>query len=219
MASFAFSAILTGIVFMLLGRFRLGALVGFFPRSVLPRTLRPALAARLTAERASVRRHILVGCIGGVGVFLIETGLEVAAGLEDVLFDHETYEQRASALVSSSLLLSPPDVLLLHPAPTVFGSWHNALLWTIPLVLAILLRLITLRYTHELIFPAYFFVVPVVFYIVVACVGVPMDTLRAGRWVFDVGTKKEPWYRFYTCYDFRQLDWGAFLKAMPTQFA
>ena len=32
MASFAFSAILTGIVFMLLGRFRLGALIGFFPR-------------------------------------------------------------------------------------------------------------------------------------------------------------------------------------------
>jgi hypothetical protein len=101
----------------------------------------------------------------------------------------------------------------------VFGSWHNALLWTLPLVLAILLRLITLRFTHELIFPAYFFCVPVVFYIVVACIGVPMDTLRASRWVFDVGTKKEPWYRFYTCYDFRQTHWGAFWKAMPTQFA
>lgn len=72
MVSFAFSAVLTGIVFMLLGRFKLGALIGFFPR------------------------HILVGCIGGVGVFLIETGLEVAAGLEEVLFNHETYEQRTS---------------------------------------------------------------------------------------------------------------------------
>jgi SulP family sulfate permease len=32
MVSFAFSAVLTGIVFMLLGRFKLGALIGFFPR-------------------------------------------------------------------------------------------------------------------------------------------------------------------------------------------
>lgn len=105
------------------------------------------------------------------------------------------------------------------PCLTVFGSWHNALLWTIPLFLAILLRLITLRYTHELIFPAYFFVVPVVFYIVVLSARIPMDALRASRWVFDVGTKKEPWYRFYTCYDFRMMDWGAFWKALPTQFA
>lgn len=40
----------TGLVFMSLGKFKLGALVGFFPRS------------------------ILIGAIGGVGVFLIETG-------------------------------------------------------------------------------------------------------------------------------------------------
>ena len=39
-----------GITFFLLGAFKLGGLVGFFPR------------------------HILVGCIGGVGVFLIITG-------------------------------------------------------------------------------------------------------------------------------------------------
>lgn len=48
--SFAFSSILTGLVFFALGAFRLGVLIGYFPR------------------------HILVGCIGGVGVFLIETG-------------------------------------------------------------------------------------------------------------------------------------------------
>jgi MFS superfamily sulfate permease-like transporter len=41
---------LLGLAFLLLGALRLGALLGFFPR------------------------HILVGCIGGVGAFLIETG-------------------------------------------------------------------------------------------------------------------------------------------------
>lgn len=42
LASFSFSAILTGTTFFILGKFRLGNLIGFFPR------------------------HILVGCIGGV---------------------------------------------------------------------------------------------------------------------------------------------------------
>lgn len=50
LAAFAFSSILTGLTFFLLGALRLGTLIGFFPR------------------------HILIGCIGGVGVFLIITG-------------------------------------------------------------------------------------------------------------------------------------------------
>ena len=49
-AAFSLSAILTGLTFFILGYLRLGIIIGFFPR------------------------HILVGCIGGVGVFLIQTG-------------------------------------------------------------------------------------------------------------------------------------------------
>lgn len=44
------SALLTGTTFMVLGYAKLGNVIGFFPR------------------------HILVGCIGGVGAFLFETG-------------------------------------------------------------------------------------------------------------------------------------------------
>ena len=50
-----------GLTFFLLGALRLGALVGFFPR------------------------HILVGCIGGVGAFLIETGYEYAHNILSTL--------------------------------------------------------------------------------------------------------------------------------------
>ncbi|CDZ96940.1 vacuole protein [Phaffia rhodozyma] len=172
MAAFAFSSFLTGAVFFGLGKFKLGALVGFFPRS------------------------ILIGAIGGVGVFLIETGLEVAAGIEGegIDFTHNTYVQ-------------------------LFGSAHNVLLWAIPLFLALFLRLISLRYTHELVFPAYFLVVPIIFYIVIAIIGVDFETLRKNRWVFEVGQVKEPWYTFYSYYDFRQVHWGAFWKSMSTQFA
>jgi len=39
-----------GLSFFILGALKLGAVIGFFPR------------------------HILIGCIGGIGAFLIETG-------------------------------------------------------------------------------------------------------------------------------------------------
>ena len=52
--AFALSSVLTGLTFFLLGYLRLGVVIGFFPR------------------------HILVGCIGGVGVFLIQTGLVIS---------------------------------------------------------------------------------------------------------------------------------------------
>lgn len=50
MVSFALSSILMGAAFYAIGRMKLGRLSGFFPR------------------------HILVGCIGGVGAFLVVTG-------------------------------------------------------------------------------------------------------------------------------------------------
>lgn len=40
----------------------------------------------------------------------------------------------------------------------------------------------------------------VVFYFVVAIVGVDLETLRRGRWVFDVGGSSEPWWYFYTLF-------------------
>jgi SulP family sulfate permease len=51
--SYAISSVLTGIVFFIMGACRFGYIVGFIPR------------------------HILIGCIGGVGWFLVATGFEV----------------------------------------------------------------------------------------------------------------------------------------------
>jgi SulP family sulfate permease len=96
---------LSGISFFLLGFFRLGSLLGFFPR------------------------HILVGCIGGIGVFLIITGLNVSTRIRDDDF---------------SLSL---DTLLF------FLRGHNLVLWVPAFALAALLRLITSRWHHQLILP------------------------------------------------------------------
>lgn len=36
---------------------------------------------------------------------------------------------------------------------TVFGDAHNVTLWIVPLALAVLLRVVTTRWHHQLIFP------------------------------------------------------------------
>ncbi|EIW70854.1 hypothetical protein TREMEDRAFT_71395 [Tremella mesenterica DSM 1558] len=172
MAAFAFSSILTGFVFFALGAFKLGTLIGYFPR------------------------HILVGCIGGVGIFLIETGLEVSLGLKSEGFEYNLGTLRL-----------------------FFSSSHAILLWTIPLTLAILLRVITHFFHHQLIFPAYFFVIPIVFYVVVLAGRLDFADLRETGWVFDVGKNTQAWWKFYTLFDFAQTNWGAFWAAMPTQLA
>ena len=56
--SYAMSSILTGIIFFLMGTCGFGYIVHFIPR------------------------HILMGCIGGVGWFLVATGFEVTARLD-----------------------------------------------------------------------------------------------------------------------------------------
>ncbi|PWZ03688.1 hypothetical protein BCV70DRAFT_21920 [Testicularia cyperi] len=176
MVAFALSSVLTGLAFLLLGALRLGVLIGFFPR------------------------HILVGCIGGVGIFLIETGLEVCGRLQS----EDGFQYNMDTL------------------RYFFQSGHMIALWLPPLLLAILLRLITSRFHHPLIFPGYFLLIPVVFYVVASgALGLSMQNLRDGGWVFDIGeaASKAPFYRFYTYFDFSRTSLRALWATMPTQLA
>ncbi|KAJ7302360.1 sulfate transporter family-domain-containing protein [Mycena albidolilacea] len=176
LVAYALSSVLTGLSFFLLGFLKLGTLIGFFPR------------------------HILVGCIGGVGAFLIETGWTV------------------------SLRISDDDF-----TPTwstfkfVFLDAHNLALWTIPLALAIILRFITdgLRWRHQLVFPLYFLLIPLVFYVVVAAAQLNIADLRDSGWVFEMvgGGKEEHWYKFYSYYDYTKVRFGPLWSTLPTQFA
>lgn len=173
--AFALSSIFAGIVFFLLGYFRLGVLVGFFPR------------------------HILVGCIGGVGVFLIETGMEVSGQLKS----EDGFQWNTDTFKFFT------------------QDWFMVAHWLPALGLAILLRVITHRFHHPLIFPAYFLCIPVLFYLVTkGILQVPLDDLRRNDWVFDVGkAAKAPFWRFYTYFDFRKTSGQALWATMPTQLA
>ncbi|KLO11977.1 sulfate anion transporter [Schizopora paradoxa] len=171
-AAFALSSILTGLSFFLLGYLRLGVVIGFFPR------------------------HILVGCIGGVGVFLIQTGLAVCARMDD---DDFSYTFEALKLFTTNS--------------------HILLLWVPAFGLAVLLRLITSRFHHQLVFPLYFLAIPAVFYIVVASAKLDITSLRHSGWIFDMSASSEAWYKFYSYYSFSQTSWKALWATMPTQFA
>ncbi|KAL4811196.1 sulfate transporter family-domain-containing protein [Aspergillus unguis] len=184
--SFSVSSILTGLVFFLMGTCKIGALIGFFPR------------------------HILIGCIGGVGFFLILTGLEVSARLPGSFeFNIPTFEK----LVHLSTLP----------------------LWITPLSLAIGLLVLKRFVRSNFLVGAYFIAVALFFYFVKFVAHIPMISLRDSGWVFDAPSSSNPWYHFYTLYgasippcpstyltnspDFSAVNWQAFADTIPAMFA
>lgn len=68
-------------------------------------------------------------------------------------------------------------------------------------------------------FPAFFLLIPIVFYIIVFAAHIPISTLRENGWIFQLQGVNTPWYEFYKMFDFKATDFGAVLETMPTQFA
>jgi SulP family sulfate permease len=149
--AFSVSSVLTGLVFFLMGVCGLGSLIGFFPR------------------------HILIGCIGGVGYFLLQTGVEVSARLPGTL------EYNTGTLQKLFQLDTFP-------------------LWMIPLSLAVALLILKRFIRSNFLVGAYFIGVGVMFYVVILSARVSMDTLHQKGWVFDAPSSNNPWYHFYTLY-------------------
>ncbi|KAL2043388.1 hypothetical protein N7G274_003694 [Stereocaulon virgatum] len=169
--SYALSSVLTGLVFFAMGKCKLGSLIGFFPR------------------------HILIGCIGGVGWFLVATGLEVSARLDGNLnYNLATLKQ----LVRSDTLP----------------------LWIIPLVLAILLSIVKRWVKHALTDATYFLSIIAIFYFFVFAIPeLTIEDLRLKGWIFEAPNAGEPFYHFYTLYKFRLIDWAALLSTVPAMLA
>ncbi|KAJ8129541.1 hypothetical protein O1611_g4090 [Lasiodiplodia mahajangana] len=168
--SFAISSMLTGLVFYLMGRFKLGYIIGFIPR------------------------HILIGCIGGVGWFLVATGFEVSARLGEFHYDLETARR-----------LFETDTLPL---------------WLIPLALAILLFGLQRKLTSRYFLPAYILSIPFVFYfIVLSFDSLSPENLRKTGWIFEAPEAGQPWWYFWTLYKFELVHWDAIIDTLGAMFA
>lgn len=170
--TYAISAMVTGLIFLLLGKLKLGSLVGFFPR------------------------HILVGCIGGVGYFLVVTGLEVSSRLEGGLrYNIPTFQY-------------------------LFGNYITLLQWSIPLALTLILILLHQRIHNSLLVPMFFIGVFIVFHVIVAATtGWDLSTARDYGWVFPAVEDKEPWYSHYKLFKFGLVDWLSIAKQFPSMMA
>ncbi|CRL23587.1 Sulphate anion transporter [Penicillium camemberti] len=168
--AFSVSSILTGLVFFLMGVCGLGSLIGFFPR------------------------HILIGCIGGVGYFLLQTGVEVSARLPG------SFE---------------------YNLPTIQKLFHldTFPLWMIPLFLAIGLLVLKRFVRSNFLVGGYFIAVAAVFYIVILSARISMGDLRHNGWVFAAPSSNNPWYHFYSLYDLSEVNWTAFGETIPAMFA
>jgi len=188
--SYALSSMLTGTVFFLMGKFEFGYIVGFIPR------------------------HILIGCIGGVGWFLVATGFEVTARM------------------GGSLEYNLDTLKRLIQSDTVP-------LWIIPLALAILLFSGQTRVKSKFFLPAFIISIPILFYFfVLAIPTLHIDVLRDQGWIFVGPPVGEPWWYFYTLYskcyqflcwtlllyannraEFGLVNWGAIVQCIPAMFA
>ncbi|KAK1241514.1 hypothetical protein MKX08_001488 [Trichoderma sp. CBMAI-0020] len=169
--AYALSSMLTGLVFYLMGKFKFGYMVGFIPR------------------------HILIGCIGGVGWFLIATGFEVSARLEGSLeYDLDTLEK-------------------LFETKTIP-------LWICPLILAIILFYGQMKGASKYFLPLFILAIPLVFYLFVFSLDVlDPSTLRDHGWIFLGPPPDEPWWYFYTLYQFQLVHWRAIIEVIPAMFA
>lgn len=148
--SYCLSSILTGLIFLALGAFKLGNLVSFFPR------------------------HILIGCIGGVGFFLVVTGIEVSARIEGNLnYDLATLQKLFSS-----------------------DTWY---LWTLPLALAICIMVLRRLSKSPFVLPVFFITVFATFYLIVkGILHKDLEPVRQAGWIFETPEAGVKFYRFYT---------------------
>ncbi|KAI9008395.1 sulfate transporter family-domain-containing protein [Gaertneriomyces semiglobifer] len=169
MCVFAMSTVLTGIVFGVLGYFRLGNLIQFFPR------------------------HILVGCIGGIGFFLMLTGIEVTTHIS--------------------------NEYSMHWVKRIF-ELYALKLWGGSLLLALFLKALQRRVHHPLFVPLFYVCIPIAFYAVVFIGRWPISKVREAGWLFSLpGGGGAPFYEFWKYFDFTAVQWSAIPATFPTQLA
>eukprot|EP00835_Amoeboradix_gromovi_P004592 NODE_367_length_10044_cov_0.769432.p1 type:complete len:807 gc:universal NODE_367_length_10044_cov_0.769432:5776-8196(+) len=164
MVSYALSSVMTGLVFFVLGYFKMGETMEFFPR------------------------HILIGTIGGVGWFLIQTAIEVTTQLRfhwDFLFIQELFEFR------------------------------NIIKWGAALLSCVLLRLLQLKFKQTWFVSLYFCILPLLFYLVVFITNTPIDELKDNGWLFRMQVQTDALH-FYKYVQFNNVDWSAIPPLLPT---
>ena len=134
LVTIALSTMLNGVAFYLVGRFRVGNLLHHFPR------------------------HIIVGIVGGFGIYLFECAFEISTTIPFV-WEWSTFAAYA--------------------APAV--RWH----WIAIFILQAVMRLVSWRFPkNEMIMPLFMLAIPVAFYLLLLLSGTSIAQAQAADWLF-----------------------------------
>lgn len=170
---FALSSLLVGATFFLLGFYELGSFVYFIPR------------------------HVIIGCIGGVGIFVTKSGFEVSTGIP--------WEWGMDSFNAYSM-------------PSNLQLWGVALF--LVLLLRVLLRIGMRRYS--LFPPCYFVSIAPFFYCILALLPGDFSTsltkARECGWFFS-REESVPFTTALTVIDLSVVRWDVVFESMPTVLA
>jgi sulfate permease, SulP family len=167
LVAFALSSIVVGVFFYVLGFFKLGNAVYFFPR------------------------HVIVGCIGGVGVFVAQTGFEVST--------NKTWNWNLESV-------------------GVFGGADIWPLWATSCAFELVLRLLLIVFRLPLLPPFYFVLIPPAFYVILFIVGFPIAGMQSTGWFFQ-SAENSDFTLMWQLIDFRTVRWDIIAELIPTIIA
>jgi len=165
--AFSLSTVAVGVAFYLLGKFKIGNAMYFFPR------------------------HVIIGCIGGIGIFIIQTGVEVSS-------------DRAWEWSFSSIIAFFDAAVVSH--------------WAASLGFVIVLRLILHFVNMPLLPPFYFIAIPPVFYLLMFALGFSAAEARTNHWFFPESESVDP-LLIWELTDFSKVDWAVIGDCVPTIIA
>ncbi len=138
---FSLSTILTGVAFYALGVLQLGKVSSFVPQ------------------------HVLLGCIGGMGTFIVCEGIGISTGIDWGWEPRTLWAQ-------------------IHPGPLL------KILVTGGLTVG--LSALKSRLTHPVLTPAYFLMIPLVFYAIMHLFGVSVQAAQDSGWLFSFAAPVAP---------------------------
>lgn len=168
---YVISSIITGLTFLALGKLKLGKIVGFFPR------------------------HILIGCIGGVGYFLLITGIEVCTRLPKFKY-------------------SLPFIIRLFTDLELLGKW------LLPVILTIILMFTQNHFKNSLVLPSFYILTLILFHFIVAIIPIlSLSQLRESGWIFPMASTDSNWYEHYRYFNIHNVHWRLVITQVPTMLA
>ncbi|CAI5736034.1 unnamed protein product [Hyaloperonospora brassicae] len=155
LVTYALSSVVCGLLFFVLGYWKLGNIVYLFPK------------------------HIIVGAVGGIGAFVLQSGIENATG--------RAFDWSWSGVKG-------------------LFDYRVVWLWVSSAVLALLLFFLARRIKSPLFPPLFFVSIPPLFYVGLLLLGIPIDTARERGWFFD-RAPHVPFFSLWQQYDFSLVAW------------